>query len=130
MVIRFVMALVLGTPVPADASDWRLIWSGSSASASLDWTSIVNAGRFREGWLKLRYTKADQNGVIEIKQLFQVDCQAHEFAIRSHITYKANGDVGESHSVSGDVDVPGSPVAPDTLGSAAFDTLCGMTGHQ
>lgn len=119
------ISVLLGAAsTPLQASTWEPIFDGAGSKGALDTSSIVGTDRYREAWTRLTLRTPDKNGVTKIVQLIQVDCRMREFAVRSHISYTKDGSVFDSNSVSGETDVPGSPVAPDTYAFNVYTRLC------
>ena len=119
-------AMLLSLASPALATNWVYVATGDrNVEVSLDKDSIgPGAGEYAgmtAAWFKQDHSKDNTTPVRTSKRLYVFDCAGKQMMWHSFIDYAPNGNMMND----GDGTKSMAPVAPDTVGAAMFQSVCG-----
>lgn len=77
-----------------------------------------------DAWEEDYHESTQNDGAKSSKVLFEYDCNVRTVSMISYIDYDTNGNVISNNTVPS-YSRPASPVAPDTIGEAELEFVCG-----
>jgi hypothetical protein len=121
---KLLVAIALTVATPAIASNWTPLGEDVLGAVHyIDKGSIRKVGAYVAIWEKIDYTGDRTTAYREDKALWYFKCDTEQRALKSLVTYMANGNVRSSDTWP-DYSLTWKAVVPDTVGADVFKSAC------